>query len=55
MKITDVIALLTLFAQYGLPPILDALEQLKNSGNEEPTVDEIKTIVEGVPPPDPEV
>jgi hypothetical protein len=51
MGVPEVLALLELFSKYGLPAILDAVDKLHQAGTPDPTVDEIKAIMEGVEPP----
>lgn len=53
LTVSDIVTILELVEKYGIPAISDALDHLLNSGSPDPTVDQVKAILEGVEPPVP--
>ena len=46
------LAILELAAKYGIPPVMEAIQNWKDShGGNEPTVEQANALMEGVEPP----
>ena len=51
LSVSDLLTILQLFAQYGIPAIASAVDSIRQKSGPDFTVDEIKNFMVGVEPP----